>query len=426
MIVSGVTIIILLLFHARACATKVNQDDDVHKFIDKVANKLRDRLLHRAHISLRHKMVGSLFDLSLQAPCFHFLDLTDTAIGKPGHQAVPLRASPRPLLACIRGSPSSGSRWPQLVRRATPGRHIQATPGQQMQAKQLWQFTEPETDVNVKLVGVMHYHPVSIKLVSDTIEELAEDGKLASVVLESCDLRWTPADNSTSFLKSFLRSEMRTASDLALSYNRPVVLGDMRINATLSKMGQALETTMKDLVRSIQGRERIAQKMDKTRSDGFRSGGYLDMLDVTDFEFMLGVPVTIFKNLLTYFLTFPVPVLSFLLVLIFLLTPDDQMPEGSLALAALTIVVPEMFFSVVDEVLLEERNAYLATSILQQCRMYQNKKRRTSSPLFQQRSNDIMSVSESKNDTDDMNVVAVLGLAHCNDVMKLLRERQVH
>ena len=70
---------------------------------------------------------------------------------------------------------------------------------------QILDFIEPSTGVRVKLIGAMHYNPASIKLATDSINELAFDGKLGSIVIESCDIRWNATLENELFVREALR-----------------------------------------------------------------------------------------------------------------------------------------------------------------------------------------------------------------------------
>jgi hypothetical protein len=120
-------------------------------------------------------------------------------------------------------------------------------------ASQILEFLEPETGVTVTLIGSMHYNPASIKLASDTIQNLAEKNQLASVIIESCDIRYESSRRTPFWLKSILRSEMSAACDMTLAYGRPVVLGDQRINITVSNLQHAFQETMLDLIQPTNG-----------------------------------------------------------------------------------------------------------------------------------------------------------------------------
>ena len=48
-------------------------------------------------------------------------------------------------------------------------------------------------------------------------------------------------------LKKILNNEMRTACDAAFEFDRPVVLGDQRINITVDALKSSLSQTLKDV-----------------------------------------------------------------------------------------------------------------------------------------------------------------------------------
>merc|ERR1711865_609267 len=56
--------------------------------------------------------------------------------------------------------------------------------------RQVLEFVEPTTNVTVVLIGSMHYNPASIDLVKRTVDQLGDEQKLGSVIIESCDIRW--------------------------------------------------------------------------------------------------------------------------------------------------------------------------------------------------------------------------------------------
>jgi hypothetical protein len=131
-------------------------------------------------------------------------------------------------------------------------------------AAQLLIFQEPQTNVTVVLVGSCHYNPVSVRLAADTVKELGKQNKLGSVVVESCDIRWNKTSElyaEKPFLKQLLNNEMRTACDAALSFNRPVVLGDQRINITSDALKESLKQTLLDLVTPPSGWKRFSDEV---------------------------------------------------------------------------------------------------------------------------------------------------------------------
>ena len=102
---------------------------------------------------------------------------------------------------------------------------------------QMVHFREPTTNMNVLLVGTMHYNPTSINTVKSTIESLAQTNNLASVIIESCDERYNATQEllsspRASILERVLTSEMSVAKNVAFEYDVPCILGDQRINVT--------------------------------------------------------------------------------------------------------------------------------------------------------------------------------------------------
>jgi hypothetical protein len=105
-------------------------------------------------------------------------------------------------------------------------------------SQRVLEFQEPTTGVMVRLVGAMHYNPASIQLTTDTIRQLATSNELGSIIIESCDIRWNSTmQMNPTVAKALLNSEMRTAYDLALQYQQPVILGDQRIKVAVSRLG---------------------------------------------------------------------------------------------------------------------------------------------------------------------------------------------
>merc|ERR1712161_150718 len=228
------------------------------------------------------------------------------------------------------------------------------------------EFIEPETKVRVKIVGSMHYNPTSIQLAKNTIEKLGMVDELGSVIIESCDIRWEDSQTMDPVTKRVLRSEMGAASEKAFSFNRPVVLGDQRINVTISNLRSAFKETVIDLSLPPKGWQRFARNI------------------------------------------------------------------------SARLLLKE---------LLQERNEVLAESILNQCRIYETKKddekksifpinipffsspQGMISPNYNEGVFYATSKSTKPQDTQDSmtekTVVAVLGMAHCNGVMKLLAEGKV-
>ena len=121
---------------------------------------------------------------------------------------------------------------------------------------------------------------------------------------------------------------------------------------------------------------------------------------------------------------------------------------ASILFAAIELII---FGKLLIQVLLAERNEIIAKNILAQCQQYSqsyNRRSKTMFPIFQildqtRKKNDLISggatyvpgtiqddVLKTKNDVikDNNNekvVVAILGMAHCNGIVKLLKEQRI-
>merc|ERR1712151_545936 len=338
--------------------------------------------------------------------------------------------------------------------------------------KQILTFKEPKTNVTVVLIGSMHYNPTSIKLTSDTIKELGQSNKLGSVIIESCDIRWNKTQEvnaEKSIFDEILKSEMSTASDITIQeFGRPVILGDQRINITGNALKDGIKDALNDIFLPITGWKRFYNKLKPAIDDAVPTGpGYLDATSVFDLRLLLTTPVSFLKYPLSYLVRSPISsiiVLSFFFVLNALdpstngvMMVDDGSGEsrmqisellGSLAFAILETAV---FARILIKELLAERNEILAKNILEQCKIYAGAGTSTTSsnslfglqlPSFLKgiitQGNDykvddtteIVYVPNSNNiantnDGEEKVVVAVLGMAHCNGIMKLLKEQRI-
>jgi hypothetical protein len=331
-----------------------------------------------------------------------------------------------------------------------------------LDASQLLEFVEPETGVTVKLVGSMHYNPTSIELATNTIQALAEKNELGSVIIESCDIRYDSSKTMSPFLKTILRSEMGAACDVALAYNRPVVLGDQRINITVANMKSAFQETLWDALQPLGGGwNRIVANITQAWEDASpNEAPYLTPLSFLDPQLLLTAPVSFFKYPLSYLTKSPVATLAFLSCVAVLSNPSEALAQSStpdltwydvaasLGVATIETVV---FARVILKEVLHDRNVVLADSILRQCRLYQRQQNRSNNKATSSGTKSALSpwsafFSPSKafaTTVDDdhvvyvkssgtmtattggspKTVVAVLGMAHCNGIKKILQER---
>lgn len=324
-----------------------------------------------------------------------------------------------------------------------------------LQASQLLTFQEPRTNTTVILVGAMHYNPTSVRLAKTTIEDLGNENRLGSVIVESCDLRWNKTAElyeEKPFLKRLLTNEMRTASDVAFEFGRPVILGDQRINITTDALKSTLKETFVDLVTPLTGWKRFGDEVGAAWKETvpFGGKGYLSAFAFFDPLLLLALPVSFVKYPLSYFVKSPLPttvVLSLLIGLSFSEDPmtvdalmADQIPASdyiaSLAISALETIV---FARLLLKPLLADRNEILARSILDQCEVFASEKESKQGGWFQflaPKKQAISSdqqiiyapgsaISQKVSGGSDKVVVAVLGMAHCNGIKKLLEEQRV-
>ncbi|ACI65540.1 predicted protein [Phaeodactylum tricornutum CCAP 1055/1] len=310
-----------------------------------------------------------------------------------------------------------------------------------LSASQLLEFVEPTTGVTVKLVGAMHYNPASIALAEETIRDLAVQGRLGSVVIESCDIRWNATMDTDPFLQKLLQSEMRAAHDIALAYQRPLVLGDQRINITTRELGAGLKETLTQLLDPVQGWRAFWGNVTTARRDAIPVGdGFLSAFAFLDPKLLLAAPVSLAKYPLSYVAKAPVTSIAILSLLFFAdsayAVPVDDMTTtdwvGELTGAALETA---FFARVFLKELLADRNPILAQNILAQCRYYSPtpdlpiwRRLFHGNAKFDSRRDQCVYAEDSvlpRYENSGKVVVAVLGLAHCNGIKKLLEEQRV-
>lgn len=315
---------------------------------------------------------------------------------------------------------------------------------------QVLEFQEPSTGVTVKLVGCMHYNPASIQTTEYTINELAKEDRLGSVVIESCDIRWNKTKELPQAVQNLLQSEMKAACDLAGdTYQRPVVLGDQRINVTVSSLKRGFQETFVDLATPFNGGwGRLFRNVTEARVEAAPFGKqYLSPLALFDPRLVLAAPVSLIKYPLSYFFRSPIGT-TIVLTLLFLLDspPDpatvvtmDRMTAGDwVGSLVVSVVEIALFARVFLKELLAERNEILARNILEQCKLYQSNGASTAKPFWSafgsggsrnsgNAGEEIYYVdgSTSAGSGKDRAVVAVLGMAHCNGIAKLLKEQKV-
>lgn len=346
---------------------------------------------------------------------------------------------------------------------------------------QILEFQEPKTNVTVVLVGAMHYNPSSIQLATSTINELGQNNALGSVVVESCDIRWNKTlalYSKFPLLKKFLTNEMISSCELTIEeYNRPVILGDQRINITSKALKDSFKETIDDLTSPPEGWKRFANSVQTAWEETvpFGGEGYLNAFAFLDPKLLLVLPVSLIKYPLSFLVRDPLPTMVAFSVLFglnylesssssmdILMDTSSEVPLSdwiiSLGLAVLETAV---FARLLLKPLLAERNQILAKSILQQCQLNaptslvttpvtqeeeeETKSKTTPFAWFEsvfskqdKSTNTSLKTSTTEivyapgssdpsksNYGEDKVVVAVLGMAHCNGIKKLLKEQLV-
>ena len=304
---------------------------------------------------------------------------------------------------------------------------------------QILDFIEPETGVPIKLIGAMHYNPASIKLATTAINSLAAEDKLGSIIIESCEIRWN-ATLENEFVQSALQSEMRAAHDLGMLYGRPVVLGDQRINITVAQLKNGAKEAVLDLFQPWNGGwGRLWESIRLAREEAVPLGDeFLGIDSFLDPQLLLAAPVSLVKYPLSYFVKSPVVGVVALSLVVLLGGGEASDAYAAESVSASDMLV-SLFVSALETIifariflkeLLAERNDVLALNILEQCRNYRARGGSVSSWNFFQSKNDVDKStgavyapgSVKGKPEEGKVVVAVLGLAHCNGIKKILAE----
>lgn len=289
---------------------------------------------------------------------------------------------------------------------AVPGRRcngrVLISRGATARQQQVLPFIEPGTGREVVLVACMHFNPQSISKAADVTRELAAQGNLGAVVVESCPSRWQRVQDVQapgSLLRSIFDNEMQSAGDVAESSGRQVILGDQRVEDLLEQVTQTGKEAMDDFLNPLDGGwqrtgsslssgfTRLLNSSKKAKAKQDDSIGIQDFLDPM---LLLGAPLAVARYVGSLTLRAP------------------QVALGVGGYLAVFSVLPENIFidifSIVQEILilrvllsavLRDRDAILARSIKDAC--------------------EALPRSEGS-------VVAILGAAHCNGVKRHLIE----
>jgi len=306
---------------------------------------------------------------------------------------------------------------------------------------QVLDFIEPTTGVPVKLVGSMHYNPASIKLAQDCINSLEEEGKLGSIIIESCDQRWN-ATLSSELVQNALKSEMKAAYDLGIEYGRPVVLGDQDINATVSELKSGGKQAILDLVQPWNGGwGRLVNSISLARKEAVPFGEqYLGAGAFFDPKLLSAAPISMVKYPLSYAVKSPafVAVVGALILLggadADAYVSDSVSTTDLLESLLFSLLETAVFARIFLKELLADRNVILAENILEQCRNYEVTSNNNGwfdnflkTDNVDKATNAVYAPASvaAKPEKGQKVVVAVLGLAHLNGIKKLLTEESI-
>ena len=105
------------------------------------------------------------------------------------------------------------------------------------------------------LVGTMHYNPASIDLAAGTVRDLTAADDLATVVLETCETRWTKTlkmQPAGSLMRNLLDNEFQAATEAAGPATK-IVLGDQRIEALGASAKACVKSTWDDFTSPVGG-----------------------------------------------------------------------------------------------------------------------------------------------------------------------------
>ena len=246
----------------------------------------------------------------------------------------------------------------------------------------------------------MHFNPRSIAIAQEVVEQEAATGRLRAVAVESCETRWNAtleAQPAGSFLRQVCDNEMQAGAEAGEKFGVKTALVDQTIEDTGKRLAQLAALTVVELLTPWNGGwnriyEDLRAALEETGGEGLAPDALLD------FKLLLGLPISFVRYPLS--LGLKSPVLGALLACLYVLGTQDLEGEETVTsvLGALAFFVVEttVFARVLLVGLLEERNYVLARNIRKAC-------------------------LERPGGT----VVAVLGMAHCTGVGKILRDSRV-
>jgi len=288
-------------------------------------------------------------------------------------------------------------------------------------------FNDARTGVPVHIIGSMHYNPYSVSKVERILQFYAENGRLGSVALESCEERWNRRlQPSGTALRSLLDNEFQAAAEVASNYNESqekeeerirLVLADEDINANNERIKTSFATTISDLADPLHGWESIASDIRRGYIENFSpplklnsaQDQYLGTDDFFDSDLLGSAPISLIRYIVGFVVKKPLLgslVLAWLAALVGYgaihgvgdLSAAEEIQVILAAISLNVILGVPLLGRVMLITLLSDRNLILASNIRNECERLQSEGR------------------------GDKVCVVVLGLAHCNGVKRLLCE----
>jgi len=297
--------------------------------------------------------------------------------------------------------------------------------------KQTLVFRESSTGVPVHIIGTMHYNPHSIYNTKTILTHYGKTGELGGVAIELCPLRWEIYQRKQpkgSLLRGILDNEFQTAVELASRYSAAdIVLADEDIEANDVRINEAFSSSVRDWLNPLGGGwNRLADDlirgwgesvdpslMTDENDNGEGAVEYLSSLDLFDVDLLSGAPVALVRYASAALMRKPIKVtllFAWISLLIALLTTRvgfDDVNALSLSFLGGLVLSISMAIPLTGRVwlfaLLGERNEIIADNIRLECRRI---------------------AAEDGDGNGDKVCVAVLGLAHCNGVKRVLCSRQ--
>lgn len=222
-----------------------------------------------------------------------------------------------------------------------------------------------------------------------------------------------------SLFRKIFDNEMQAGAEVAAKYGLPVILGDQDISATNQRMQQTFKQSIVDILTPWKGGWSSLYNDIKLASSLALPSG-VDFLGPTDFlnpGLLATTPVSLLRYPLSFVVKAPkfgIPVVSLLILSV--MSAGDSTIVGTTSIEQIQEVLTSVLIFFVETsifarvflvALLSERNDILAANILSECQRISEAKK-------------IDGVASSQKV-----VVAILGMAHCNGILKLLSPSKV-